>query len=232
MAGTSEAWSAPRYQRNLGTLGADGQARLFACHAVVLGLGGLGGYVVEQLARCGVGRITGVDPDVFDETNLNRQLLATAATLGRHKAHIARERVAAVNPACVFVPIVGCHRDVPDVTWGEAGVVFDCLDNIGDRLDLAAVCRHRGRVLVHGAVAGWYGQVAVVWPSQDLLSAIYPGAGVGWERELGTPPFTVATTASIMVAQGTRMLLGALVPNERRVHFLDLRENHWTTVSL
>lgn len=232
MAESRETPESPRYRRNLGALGREGQARLLAGHAVVVGLGGLGGHVLDQLARCGVGRITGVDPDVFDETNLNRQLLATAGTLGRRKVDAARERVAAVNPACAFTPVPGRHRDVPASVWGAAGVVFDCLDSIPDRLDLAAVCARAGRPLVHGAVAGWYGQVAVAWPGQDVMAAVYPRAEPGWERELGCPPFTVAVTAGLMVAHGVRILAGLPLPRERRVEFLDLRENRWRSTTL
>jgi molybdopterin/thiamine biosynthesis adenylyltransferase len=227
--GTPEA---PRYRRNLGALGSDGQARLLAGHAVVVGLGGLGGHVLDQLARCGLGRITGVDPDVFDETNLNRQLLATVAALGRRKVDVAQECVAAVNPACVFVPLLGRHRDVPEAVWAGADVVFDCLDSISDRLDLAAVCARAGRPLVHGAVAGWYGQIAVAWPGLDVMPALYPRAEPGWERELGCPPFTVAATASLMVAHGVRIVAGLPIPRERRVEFIDLRENRWRSTLL
>ncbi len=232
MAGPESLPDSPRYRRNLGTLGRDGQARLLDARAVVVGLGGLGGHVLDQLARCGVGHVTGVDPDVFDESNLNRQLLATAAMLGRRKVDAAREHVAAVNPGCTFAPVAGRHRDVPEAVWAGAGVVFDCLDSIPDRLDLASVCAAAGRPLVHGAVGGWYGQVAVAWPGEETLSAIYPRPEPGWEGELGCPPFTVAATAGLMVAQGVRILAGLPIPRDRRVEFIDLRERRWRSTPL
>ena len=228
----ADAHEAPRYRRNLGALGAEGQTRLLASHGLVVGLGGLGGYVVEQLARGGLGRITGVDPDVFDETNLNRQLLATVATLGWRKVDAARERAAIINPTCVFTGVAGRHSDVPEAVWSTVDIVFDCLDTIADRLDLADTCARQTRILIHGAVAGWYGQVAVVWPGQHTLGTLYPKAGPGWEQELGTPPFTVALTASLMVAQGIKVLIGAPMPRDRRVEFLDLREGRWLTTFL
>jgi molybdopterin/thiamine biosynthesis adenylyltransferase len=223
---------AARYRRNLGTLSPEGQGRLLASHALVAGLGGLGGHVVEQLARCGVGQITGVDPDVFDETNLNRQLLATTASLGRRKVEVAQERVNLLNPACAFTTIAGRHRDVPETLRATVDIAFDCLDSVADRLDLAGVCARTSRVLVHGAVAGWYGQVAVVWPRQNVLAALYPQTGLGWEQDLGAPPFTVALTASLMVTQGIKLLIGAPVPCDRRVEFLDLWESRWLTTTL
>jgi molybdopterin-synthase adenylyltransferase len=227
-----DAVHAARYRRNLGTLGVAGQGRLLASHALVVGLGGLGGYVVEQLARSGLGRITGVDPDVFDETNLNRQLLATVATLGRRKVDAARERIASINPACVFTGVAGRHSDVSETLWSTANIVFDCLDAIADRLDLADACARQTRILIHGAVAGWYGQVAVVWPGQPTLKTLYPSTGPGWEQEVGTPSFTVGLAASLMVAQGVKVMIGESLSRDPRVEFIDLRESHWLTTTL
>lgn len=79
--------------------------RLQASHVAILGLGGVGGYTVEALARAGVGALTLIDEDVIGPTNLNRQLLATTATVGRPKADVAAERVAAINPACTLRPL-------------------------------------------------------------------------------------------------------------------------------
>ncbi|MBP1774591.1 MAG: moaE [candidate division NC10 bacterium] len=223
---------AARYQRNLGTLGVAGQGRLLASHALVVGLGGLGGYVVEQLARSGVGRITGVDPDRFEETNLNRQLLATLDTLGSRKVDAAQKRIASVNPACVFTGVMGRHRDISQAVWSTVDIGFDCLDSIADRLDLADICARNACILIHGAVAGWYAQVAVVWPGQPTLKSLYPSTGPGWEQEIGTPPFTVGLAASLMVAQGVKIMIGESIARSPRVEFIDLRESHWLTTSL
>ncbi|HUT59805.1 MAG TPA: ThiF family adenylyltransferase, partial [Phycisphaerae bacterium] len=91
-----------RYERNIGTLGLDGQRRLLAASALVVGAGGLGGYVLESLARLGVGRIAAVDNDRFSETDLNRQLLCDTGNLGLPKVQVATERIARVNPAVEF----------------------------------------------------------------------------------------------------------------------------------
>ena len=79
-------------------IGAQGVERLASSFVVVAGLGAVGGYVLEGLVRAGVGRIRVVDGDAFDETNLNRQLLATRDTLGRRKAEVAVERALSINP--------------------------------------------------------------------------------------------------------------------------------------
>ncbi|HET89732.1 MAG TPA: HesA/MoeB/ThiF family protein, partial [Chloroflexi bacterium] len=83
-----------RYVRNVGTMGVAGQSTLLHSTVAVVGLGGLGGYVVEALARAGVGRLMLIDGDRFEEHNLNRQILSSEARLGQAKADVARRRVA------------------------------------------------------------------------------------------------------------------------------------------
>ena len=81
-------------------LGADAMARLRRCHVIVFGLGGVGSYAAECLARSGVGELTLVDQDTISVTNINRQLLALRTTVGQYKVDVAAERVRAINPNC------------------------------------------------------------------------------------------------------------------------------------
>ena len=85
-----------RYLRNRNTIGIGQQLRLLRSRVAVIGCGGLGGHVIEALARLGVGSITAVDPDVFEESNLNRQVFSSINVLGRNKAEVAAERVAEI----------------------------------------------------------------------------------------------------------------------------------------
>ena len=94
-----------RYNRNLHSLSEDECASLADKRAVVVGCGGLGGYCIEELARLGVGHLRAIDGDAFEESNLNRQILATQATLGQDKAQTAAARVLAVNPLVAVEPV-------------------------------------------------------------------------------------------------------------------------------
>jgi len=221
-----------RYERNIGTLGVEGQRRLLGCSAAVVGLGGLGGHVVELLARLGVGRVAGLDGDTFDDGNLNRQLLATAENLGDSKAAAAAARVARVNPAVAFeAHAVPFEQAPPDVLAGR-DAVFDCLDTIPARRELARRCAAAGVALVHGAIAGWCGQVAVVPPGSGLLERLFSGSGAGGlEQRLGCLPFTAAAAAGIMVAAAVPVLLGRPAAG-RSVCFFDLQSGEWETVEL
>ncbi len=200
-----------RYQRNRQTIAAGEQLQLFRSKVAVIGCGGLGGYVIEELARLGVGEIIAVDPDVFVEHNLNRQLLSSIAVLGCAKVEVAQKRVESINPAVTLIPLAQAFtrangRDILD----SADVVVDALDSVAARLDLAWVCGELAIPLVHGAIAGWYGRVATQFPGEQTVQRLYANRenGRGAERELGTPTCTPAIVASLEAAEACKVLLG------------------------
>ena len=221
-----------RYLRNLGTFSREGQLKLLESTVVIVGLGGLGGQLVEQLGRAGVGKIITVDPDIFEETNLNRQLLSNEANLGREKTNEAKERLEKINEAVEFTGFQCRFDQLPDDVWEKADLVFDCLDNIDDRLVLSQKCSSSNCPLVHGAIAGWYGEVGVVWPGSEMLQKHYRGQHEGLEKELGTPPFAAAAAASLMAAKGCQILMGKHKSDQSIMHFFDLLENDWENISV
>lgn len=220
-----------RYEANAGTLGSEGQKRLLRSKALVAGLGGLGGHVVEQLVRCGVGELVGVDADQFDETNLNRQLLSDLNSIGLDKTEAASNRVAEINDAVEFHPLACKLEDLEANVYDAVDLIFDCLDSIPSRLHLQDIGERYDVPLVHGAIGGWYGQVAIVWPGSKLLSNIYGTRREGIEKVLGNPPFTPAFIATLMVSEGIKLLLGRK-QKENTVLFADLLNNQWQYVTL
>ncbi len=217
-----------RYQRNRQAISTEQQLALFRSRVAVIGCGGLGGYVLEELSRLGVGTIVAVDPDVFEEHNLNRQLLATPATLGLPKVAAAADRIAGINPAITVVPyrLAFCPDNGHDLLVGSS-VVVDALDSIPTRLALAESCADLGVPLVHGAIGGWYGQVTTQFPGDDTLQQIYRNysGGKGVEQQLGNPAFTPAVVASLQVAEVCKVLLGEGEPLRRRklvINLLDM----------
>ena len=200
-----------RYLRNHDAISEAEQAILAQKRVLVVGCGGLGGYVIECLARIGVGYLRVVDGDVFDETNLNRQLLSSSMNLGRPKTLAAQQRVMAVNTLVeveAFQTLLTDENAVPLLDGCDVAV--DALDNIPSRLVLQQAARSAGIPLVHGAVAGWIGQVCVVQPGQDLLNSLYPASTdtQGEEQETGTLSFTAALTSSWQAAETVKLLLG------------------------
>src|SRR4051812_31294788 len=162
-----------RYSRHLllDDIGIEGQRRLLAAHALVIGAGGLGSPVALYLGTSGVGRITIVDGDRVDLTNLQRQIAHDAARIGVPKAESAARSVAAINPN---VHVRALHERVDAVRLlelvGDADVVVDCTDNFATRQAVNAACVERARPLVGGAAIGFDGQISVY----DLRLAASP----------------------------------------------------------
>jgi molybdopterin/thiamine biosynthesis adenylyltransferase len=214
-----------RYQRNRKAMSVSDQLTLFRSRVAVIGCGGLGGYVVEELARLGVGRIVVMDPDVFEEHNLNRQLFSSPANLGSAKVDAAVQRIREINPAVTLVPMqTAFSRKNGEGLLEGCHLAVDALDTIGTRLELAEVCAALSIPLVHGAIAGWYGHVTTQFPGDDTLQTIYRTAtsGKGIEQTLGNPSFTPAVIASLEVAEVCKLLLGQGVPLRGRQLIIDL----------
>lgn len=214
------------FTRHAGLLDNDGQERLQRATVVVCGCGGLGGYVVEQLARIGVGRLLLLDPDSFSVSNLNRQLLATRETLGCNKSVAAVARVQHLRPECRAEAWPVDLRAAPETIWQGVAVVMDCLDSAADRLYLAALCNRHRIPLVHGAVRGWYGQVGVQLPGENLIERLYPRTHAA---AAPVPVFscTVGCIASVQTAEAVKLLLGR--PSALRDGFvcIDLDSSEW-----
>ncbi|WP_035246201.1 HesA/MoeB/ThiF family protein [Desulfogranum mediterraneum] len=200
--------------RNEGSLDGAQQRLLATSHVAVVGCGGLGGFVAEELARIGIGRLTLFDPDRFSPSNCNRQLNALGSTLGENKARVAAARLNDLGTGCTAVARGVDFRAGDGLIREPPDLVVDCLDSIQARYDLAGQCLAIERPLVHGAVQGWYGQVGVQLPGYNLIQAIYPPAlrSAGRQGEGSSPPsvlsFTVATIASLQAAEAVKLLLG------------------------
>ena len=222
-----------RYQRNRAMLSIQQQLSLLQSKVAVFGCGGLGGYIIEELARLGVGRITVVDPDVFEEHNMNRQLLCTQELLGKKKVDAAVQRVAAINPAVRLQAFdVAFGQNNSTELLNDVTVAADALDSIPVRLVLAEACKDQNIPLVHGAIAGWSGHVAVQYPGENILQHLYAGkkTGHGVEKQLGNPSFTPAVIASLEVAEIVRILLKTEPLLPRRYLAVDLYYMEFTEV--
>lgn len=214
-----------RYERSIGTLGLAGQARLLRSTAAVVGCGGLGGLIVELLARAGVGTLVLVDGDTFSDHNLNRQLLCDESNLGTSKAAAAAFRVKAVNGA-VQTRVVEAFLDETNALRVLSGcdLAVDALDSNRARKTLRNACRELGIPMVHGAIAGFWGQAGVFFPGDatpwDAPEGELPDRGV--ELETGNPPFTPAFVAALESAEAVKILAGVSAPLRHRLLWIDL----------
>lgn len=141
-----------RFIRNEMLWGPAAQARLAQAHVLVLGLGGVGSYVVECLARAGIGELTVVDSDVISLSNLNRQLLALNSTVGMPKAQAAAARIREINPNAIVHPIQGTydaqHRDLCFPEGCRYDYIVDAIDLVSCKIDLVLTARRLGIPLV------------------------------------------------------------------------------------
>lgn len=133
------------FSRTAIVLGDPAMERLARAHVAVLGLGGVGGYVVEALARSGVGELTLVDQDEIGPTNLNRQLLSTVDTLGLPKAQAAAQRVKSINPECVVHPMVWRYtpESREEFFATRYDYIVDAIDLVSCKLDLIQTALER-----------------------------------------------------------------------------------------
>ena len=208
------------------------QEELFEKRAAVIGCGGLGGYAIEMLARAGVGHIRVCDGDVFDETNLNRQLLCTENVLGKSKAKVAAERINAINSEAKAEPF-SCNITEENASeiLEDCDVVIDALDSVCGKMMLQEICRLYDIPMVHGAIGGWFGQITTIFPGNDTLSLIY-GEGAEVSQELGNPSFSPAVIASIQASEAIKVLLESENVLMRKLLFVDLMTNDFQIVEV
>ena len=218
-----------RYSRNIPAVSEEDMEKLRKSRVFVAGCGGLGGFIIEYLARMGVGAITAADGDDFSESNLNRQILSTADSMGKNKAQAAAERVRQINPDVIM-------RAVPEfltkenaaVLLADADVVMDALDNVESRLILEDAASKAGLAIVHGAILGWDLQVMLVQPGTGMLHNLYPeGSATGSKTSL---PFTPAACAAFQASMAVRYLCGYTEEKDQDLLVGSLRDLSFETI--
>ena len=219
-----------RHSRNIPALTEVEQAILAGKTVAVIGCGGLGGHLTELLTRVGVGSIRCVDGDVFEESNLNRQLLAVMDTLGTSKAEAAAERVKAIDPAVqVTAHPVFLTRDNARELLTGCDAVLDALDSIEARRILSEACAELGIPLVYGAISGWVAQAGVSMPGDGLIERLFP-ADVEL-RDKSVLSFTPALCAAMQSALCVKLLAGRPVQTGT-VFYFDLLNQEFETIPL
>lgn len=200
-----------RFSRNRGISTAGEQAKLLASGAVIIGCGGLGGYVATLLARQGIGALTLCDHDCFEESNLNRQFGARESTLGKNKAVVVAEAVRDIASYMEVrvVPEAATHESLPSILHGS-DIVIDCLDSLPLRFQVEAAAHALKLPFVHGSVAGREGFAMVSRSGSKDLHDIF-GDGIpesGAESRLGVPTLIPVGVAMLEVRLAMRELLG------------------------
>jgi len=216
-----------RYKKNQNTISLSSQLKLLNSSVAIIGCGGLGGYIAENLARIGVGKILLFDFDTFEEHNINRQNFSSFEVVGRQKAIVVKENLEKINPALhveAFVMEFLPQRDFHLLK--ECEVIVDAIDNPDLKLELASTCKEYKKSFVHGAVAGFCGQFC----TNTTLENLYKQKGEGAEVYVGNLSFTVSFAASIQSCETIKLLLNLKEPLEKQILMTNLLENEFILI--
>ncbi len=228
-----------RYSRHLllDEIGVEGQRRLLAAHALVIGAGGLGSPVALYLGTAGVGHMTLVDHDEVDVTNLQRQIAHTLERVGQPKAQSAQAAIGAINPD-VRVDAVVARADTAllDTLVPGADVVIDCCDNFTTRHAVNLACFTHGKPLVSGAAIRFDGQISVFdprRPDSPCYACVFPPDDSFEETRcatLGVFAPLVGIIGAMQAAEALRLLAGVGASLAGRLQMLDARHMEWNEV--
>jgi molybdopterin/thiamine biosynthesis adenylyltransferase len=230
-----------RYARHLmlDEIGIEGQRRLLDAHALVIGAGGLGSPVALYLGTAGVGRLTVVDHDEVDLTNLQRQIAHNESRLGQPKAESVRATVAAINPDVQLRALVRrADAALLDALVAEADVVLDCSDNFATRHAVNAACVRHGRPLVSGAAIGWDAQISVYdtrLADAPCYACLFPADAAHQDvacATMGVFAPLVGIVGSMQAAEALKLLTGAGETLAGRLLMLDARRMQWDEIRL
>ncbi|MCW7541513.1 molybdopterin-synthase adenylyltransferase MoeB [Aquabacterium sp. A7-Y] len=228
-----------RYSRHLllNELGVEGQDRILAGHALIIGAGGLGSPAALYLGTAGLGTLTVIDDDTVDLTNLQRQIIHDMARIGASKAESAALSIAAINPD-VRVRPVPRHADpaLLDELVREADVVLDCSDTFATRHAVNFACVQRRKPLVTGAAIRFDGQVTVC----DLRQAASPCYACLFppDQELdevrcatmGVFAPLVGIVGAVQAAEALKLLAGIGTSLAGRLQMLDALSMQWSEI--
>lgn len=231
-----------RYSRHilLDEIDIEGQSRLLAAHALVIGAGGLGSPAAMYLASAGVGRITLVDHDSVDLTNLQRQIMHTTARVGRPKVESGKEALAQINPG---VEVTALAERVEGERLLElvraADVVLDCSDNFATRHAINRACVQAGVPLVSGAAIRFDGQVSVFDTRRDdqapCYACLFPPDREFEEVQcsvMGVFSPLVGIIGTMQAAEAIKLAAGVGRSLAGRLLILDAREMEWTQIGV
>ena len=230
-----------RYSRHilLDAIGIEGQQRLLAAHALVIGAGGLGSPAAFYLASAGVGRITLADHDSVDLTNLQRQILHTTERIGLPKVESGRRTLAGINPEVEVTALAErLEGSRLQEVVASADLVLDCSDNFATRHAVNAACVEAGVPLVSGAAIRFDGQVSVFDSTRadaPCYACLFP-PGQEFEEvqcaTMGVFAPLVGIIGTVQAAEALKLLCGVGETLAGRLLLLDSMTMDWTSIRI
>ena len=230
-----------RYSRHilLDEIGIEGQRKLLAAHALIIGAGGLGSPAAYYLASAGVGKITLVDNDTVDLTNLQRQILHTTERVGQPKAQSGKQTLTQINPDIEIVALTERAQDerLSELVRG-ATVVLDCSDNFATRHAVNQACVAGKVPLVSGAAIQFDGQISVFDPRRadaPCYACLFPPDQPFEEAlcsTMGVFAPLVGIIGAMQAAEALKLVAGIGESLAGRLLLLDARSMEWTSIKI
>lgn len=230
-----------RYSRHIlmDDFGIEGQEKLLAAHALIIGAGGLGSPAAMYLASAGVGKITLVDNDSVDLTNLQRQILHDTERVGIAKAESGKQTLARINPEIEVVALRERLAGAPlEELVGSAQVVLDCSDNFATRHAVNRACVAHRVPLVSGAAIQFDGQVSVFDPrsgTSPCYACLFPPEQAFEEAQcslMGVFSPLVGIIGAMQAAEALKLLAQIGESLAGRLLLLDARTMEWTSIKI
>ena len=222
-----------RFFANEGSFSKKELEKIYNTRVAVIGCGGLGGYIIQELVQFGIRELVIIDGDQFERTNLNRQLYCNEDNLGTYKAAQAKKNAEKVNSA---IKIVAYNKKF-DAENGleilkDCDIVIDGVDSIQTRFVIAALASQLNIPYVCCSVAGFYGQITSIFPRDDTLDRLYnKNSDTGIEKETGNFSFPVALIASIGVSQIIKIIINRGSILQYQVLIIDILSNEFKLIS-
>ena len=228
-----------RYSRHimLDEIGIEGQERILAAHVLIIGAGGLGSPAALYMGSAGIGKMTMVDHDTVDMTNLQRQIAHTTDRVGTPKVHSIRQAVHAINPEVQIECFEEKATDaLLDRLVPQASIVLDCTDNYQTRQRINAACVRHGVPLVEGAAIRLDGQIMVIDPRDahsPCYACIFPPEAEFEEVQCSTMGVfapLVGLIGTQQAAEALKLIAGFGQSSVGRLQMLDARCMEWSTM--
>lgn len=206
------------------------QEKIFNQKVTIIGVGALGQMVADILVRSGYRHLTLIDGDHFSYSNFNRQLFATEESIGCSKVEISRQELLKIDSSLdiqIFDELFDPKSDLSLIA--DECILADCTDNTASKLYLEEIARQKNLILVHGAVDGWYGQVASIFPGEKILEQLYNQKKIETTSALMA---TVSVVAALQVASIIKITIGKTEALHQKLICVDILQNEVQTIPI
>lgn len=215
-------------------ISSDDKAKIEHIHIAILGLGGLGGYLLEYALRLYLfKRITVIDYDSFEKSNLNRQVISSEKNIGHKKIDEARKRVSEINSQCSIKYFDELFDESNAyLVLQNVDIVLDAFDNIEGRIIARNTCDDLNIPFIYGSVYSFYGMVSTIMPKNKTLSVIYSNYKEHFDIKKDTFSFIPPLVASIQMSEAIKLILGKGDILENKILTINTLQNKYTTLSI